>query len=57
MDGVGDLTGGSRVDGRAVDEEAFGGFWEEGRFENIVEDSFDVGGFRKDGYNRFLKIA
>lgn len=62
MDGVGDFAGGGGIDGGAVYEEAFGGVgggfeWWERWVEDVVEDVFDMGGLREDGYYDFLRYV
>ena len=62
MDGVGDFAGGGGVDGRAVYKQAFrdvGRGWErrERWIQYVVEDVFDVGRLRQDGYYDFLCLT
>lgn len=58
MDCVGDFSGGGRVDGGAVDEESLlRGRFRKDRLEETVEDVFDMGGFREDGDDGFLRLG
>lgn len=54
MNCIGDFTGRSRVDGRAVDKEPFWHCWGESRFEYITKYVFYVGRLWEDCNNRFL---